>query len=514
MDVFDGHTHAFNAGFVPVYGILRAKGLSHETAEPTRAIIEAALERDKPDSLAIAVAPNAPQTAFMEMIAAEARGHAFHARGPDFIGRFALMMPRERLLTIEHILRDTPLTLTGTLSDAASATRLAPWLAADDDVTGLRVRADRVLRVASSLAGPVDDSDTALLGAAGRSVGTIIDWLLLLTRHESRLVSEFASFWRDPGTFVGRTHFMMDMVKHYLGHTVYGFADEQHDRMRAIVAEAALPLIGFTAFDPFRDDCLDIVKARTAKGFCGVKFYPPNGFRPIDNTRKDIKNGPPAGVVNQRNLDFFHWCVDHDIPVFTHCTPSGMESRKGVTGKFSDPKGWRQVLDIDGLSTLRLCFGHAGGQDGWLADFSDAGEQTWRQSYAATVVEICQSAKYPNVYCDFGYFDNALTDEGATRFQRRLEAACGPEGSKFRTTCCYGTDWHLVMVDNNAPTWPVRMRSILSSAALVRSAEDIMYRNAIRFLNLAGFLTRSGGALSAKERGVIESLLARVAATT
>jgi hypothetical protein len=178
MDLlFDGHIHAFNAGFVPVYGILRAKGLRHEDAEPARAIIEAALEREKPQSDSLGPAIEGAPRALMDMVDAEARGEASLDAGPDFIGRFVLMMPAEQLRSIAHVLRDTPRELPGRSSTEASAARLAPWLPATDDVGALRVRADSILRNAARLAGPIEADEVAFTAGRGKSAGGIVEWL-------------------------------------------------------------------------------------------------------------------------------------------------------------------------------------------------------------------------------------------------------------------------------------------------------------------------------------------------
>src|SRR5439155_8085338 len=122
---------------------------------------------------------------------------------------------------------------------------------------------------------------------------------------------------------------------------------DQFPRMLAAAAQSPIKMTGFVAFDPFRPDCLEVVKGGIAMGFAGVKFYPPNGYRPIGNSDADIVQYPGAPVkltgakVDAANKAFFQWCIAGDIPIFTHCTSGGMESRPGETGVFSDAKGWK-----------------------------------------------------------------------------------------------------------------------------------------------------------------------------
>ncbi len=501
MDLlFDGHTHIFNVGFLPVAGILLAHGASADNAIPTAAIVNHFLEREKPPEPAFSEGVRS-RLPLIDMLERHVDGTLELPSGRDFIAAFALSVPSHDLKELEGVLRSH----SDRAADVASRGRSEAMIAAArPDDADLRARLDLILRATARETGPIETGSGESIRAFNKSAGGIVEWLMTLTRHESRIVRQFAGFWSEPGHFLGRTHHMMDLAKHYQGKPEYDFATEQHDRMRAVAAEAEVPLIGFTAFDPFRDDSLNIVKRAISSGFCGVKFYPPSGYKPLGNTKKDIKNGPKPDVVNARNHEFFQWCVDNDVPVFTHCTAGGLESRPG-TGVFSDPHLWRDVLNTNGLSGLRLCFGHAGGQDGWLATTDEAGDSIWEASYAREVADLCET--FPNVFCDFGYFDEALTPPDSARFGARLSVAFRQFPKRLSIKCCFGTDWHLVTMESEAPNYPGQMRICLREAGLGAYTDQIMYKNALAYLDLPGFLRRSERALSERERSQIRTII-------
>ena len=73
---------------------------------------------------------------------------------------------------------------------------------------------------------------------------------------------------------------------------------------------------------------------------------------------------------------------------------------------------------------------------------------------------------------------------------------------------CYGTDWHLVARVNGAERYPERFRTALDATQTMKTrADDFMWRNARSFLNLPGFLKRSGNRLTEVEKRQIDRLL-------
>ena len=186
--------------------------------------------------------------------------------------------------------------------------------------------------------------------------------------------------------------------------------EEQLSRMQALAREYEGQLIWFAAFDPRR--CL---AGRSVAEYCdwmrsygchGFKFYPPMGYRAANNIDPALQT-----VVDA----FFAYCADptHDVPIFAHCTPTGMQHAKGA-GLHGDPQYWAAALA--GNKKLRLCLGHAGGGHqknqqtesfGWYAA---QGSQWTVSNWAQQVVELCRA--YENVYCEVGHLDKVL-DSGS-----------------------------------------------------------------------------------------------------
>ena len=515
--LIDGHTHVFNVGFLPLDGLMRVRGVPSLIARGVTHVLERLLERELPAAGALADASARPALMAMlesELIADMPSRVAPAFDEPDLITRFVQLVPQRDLEALRPVLIESE----GQISPATRAvtamrTRSATGAAVVDPNADDRRRLAELLREAARYGGAIESDDYTAMGLESFSGRGLIEWLLLLVQHESRIVNAFGKAWAPPQTFALSAHHMMDMEPHYPGKPpVYPFATEQLRRMRAVAATAPIPLVAFVAYSPFRNEWESIIDGALGNGFIGVKFYPPNGYRPIGNTDSDVANGMKGATVNDRNLQLYRKCRP-DVPIFTHCTSTGVEARPGITGKFSNPRHWRDVLSTAGLGDLRLCLGHAGGQEGWLAPPGPEGDNEWMHSYAHEVVELCVA--YDNVYCDFGFFDSILAGDHATNFQLRLATAITRYGERFARKCCYGTDWHLVSREAHAAEYPERFARLLSGNDVIAPyADDILCGNALRFLNLPGFFTRSGAALGNAERSRLEALASSTASLT
>lgn len=471
--IIDAHTHIFNVGFLPVEGILLTRGVSKRHAAALTDFFLNRLERDLPN---LSFAPD-PLISLVNEELRSGRGRIGFA--PDsFFTRFVDAVPDDALAALRHVLtQDLENSFSAVTRAETMSFRFTSAPRIDDD---MRRRLDQLLREADTVAGPVETggAEKKLLS---KGVGSIIKWLCLLIQHERRILEAFRFAWDLDSSFAAHIHFMMDMKNHYPGRPPeYDFERDQIPRMEAVASASPLHLFQFVAFDPFRDNSLEIVRnAIETRGFIGVKFYPPNGYKALGNEAEDIVNGPAPAEVDARNMRFFEWCVETDTPVFTHCTPEGMEARPNETGVFSDPKIWRELLEKPGLEKLRICFGHAGGEEGWTAPLSGNGQSGWSNTYASTVVELCNS--YENVYCDFGYFDGILNGK-SDQFAARLEWAIkGSPG--FARKCCYGSDWHLMTVDRNHREYAAEFARLLRENATLRPVLDSFMRaNVLSYL--------------------------------
>ena len=451
----DGHTHMFNVGFLPIEGIVLSRVDNADLADAIAALCERLVETERLEPASGLTGFAGERARLYERVQEELDAEEL-THTSEFIAEFVELVPPEDMEFLRHDLH----------RGASSVGKQSP---AEDGRANLKA----ILEWSDDRLGEVETSERRAI--RGKSVGSLIRWLLTLIIHESRIEEASRRYWKHIPPFQIRVHHMMDMELHYESRRVLYDRRERQQRMRTLQANA-VGLVGFVAYSPFREHAVDIVQhAIEEEGFSGVKFYPPNGYRPIDNKPDDIVDGPSAAEVNARNLDLFHYCADpeKDVPIFTHCTSTGMESRPGHTGCFSNPKGWETVLNTEGLSSLRLCFGHAGGQDGWLAQ-SDA---DFENSYAGKVVYLCET--FDNVYCDFGYFDKLLQRDSADVFRHRLDRVFESH-EQFRRRCCFGSDWHLIAMEKHAKEFGKIFADLVSPS--LRDA--VMGGNAASFLKL------------------------------
>jgi predicted TIM-barrel fold metal-dependent hydrolase len=291
-------------------------------------------------------------------------------------------------------------------------------------------------------------------------------WFLFMRNSELNL---FASLQQDAS--VGRIRvskflYMMMDVDYFFnkpGENTYksnfDFVDRQIANFEALNTQLGDKVIGFVAFNPARVDGLDIVQRALGAGFRGVKFYPPMGYKAMGNTEP----------FESRIMGLFDHCVQNDIPVFTHCNNAGFEAYPGQSGINSSPVHWDKLLQIPKYRNLRVCFGHAGGGEGWFAknqdtdfvlaadvdaslikDSSKEQAANWNHSYAALVFKLCVT--YPNVYCDASYLDEMVRPSGflnkteAKKFKIRLDKLFQSDPD-FSRKIMYGSDWHMLMKD-------------------------------------------------------------------
>jgi predicted TIM-barrel fold metal-dependent hydrolase len=293
---------------------------------------------------------------------------------------------------------------------------------------------------------------TALMDSTawGKSENYLEFFLTMLNSEEEMLAKVIDGY--GPGLPpLQVVHFMMDMQMAYPGEKPpeYPFFPMLVEKMQKLQRNHPAEVYGFCAFDPrrpgnWRERCEDAIK----KGFIGFKFYPPLGYRP---------SGDKPEIQAATN-DFFDYCVARDLPVFAHCTPQGFQTRY-KEGKNAHPNNWKAVLENERWSKLRLCLGHAGGEDvvtdeisspGWMA--ADDNEWACDDNFARIVTELCTT--YPNVYCEVANMFHMLNPDNGATFVANLERARTAASDAGRPydlmdKMAYGTDWHMPdMVDN------------------------------------------------------------------
>ena len=219
-----------------------------------------------------------------------------------------------------------------------------------------------------------------------------IRWVYLMQHSETDIYETLKINVPDMKYYV---HHMMDVDNYFEGDSTFDFVTKQIPNMQRLNEMFKDKLIGFVAYDPQKENCLKIVKDAVEKrGFKGVKFYPPMGYRALGNTNENIK-------YNQRNEALFSYCIEKDLPIFTHCNNQGFEAAEH-SGYNSNPLFWEMVLKQEKFKTLRLNLAHAGGIQGWFCEVvndeqvkvdiidnniydADGDQTTWNRSYAKLV---------------------------------------------------------------------------------------------------------------------------------
>ena len=138
----------------------------------------------------------------------------------------------------------------------------------------------------------------------------------------------------------------------------------------------------------------------------GIKLYPALGFQPYPANQQDWPN----------YLGFYQWCVEHDIPMTSHCQSVSFNTNTpGADHPNSKPEHWAKVLQTEGLGDLRINFAHFGGGGNLKSLFKDGYIHTDNATYK--IIEMLRD--YPNTYADLAAIDFA-DDDISTNFAKLL----------------------------------------------------------------------------------------------
>lgn len=382
----------------------------------------------------------------------------------------------------------------------------------------------RIDAVERSLRDNLTDDDWAqlrkALGLISRALNrSAVDFLVALRTRDGDQETRFhRAFEGQVDLVVSHT---MDLAPIYDqeedGEVLIEFPTEQLDRMNAFQSEPDSKMLYFVAYNPFRGGgSLDIVKeAIESRGAYGVKVYPPAGYRPSGNSIPNKPFAPLTGAperqwkrryiepasapgkqtrltgeeLDARLCALFGYCAENDIPVFTHCHTGEFEARAGYGVCMANPRWWRPILEK--FPRLRVCFGHAGGEDFWFGSnrltAADGGDPQVERysSWGRMVFELCVT--YENVYCEFGALDEPLTPRGRDRFTALLSELIQhpPIGATydFASKVCYGSDWFMPSAATDRRDALASWRTIFASAPLLPFHRAFFAGNAWGYLN-------------------------------
>ncbi len=327
-------------------------------------------------------------------------------------------------------------------------------------------------------------------------------WFMVMMYSEKSLYAQLAN---DNKGVTNYLHLMMDVDHFFVDeetsrfyNSYYSFQPTQISRMAQLQKDHEKELIGFVAFNPARENWLEIITQALSRGFNGVKFYPPMGYLPFTDANS---------VYRERIEQLIDYCVEKEVPLFTHCNNSGFQAFPlKYSGYKSNPIHWEKVLKIAKNKKLRLCLGHAGGGEGWCAtnsatdhvepirisatdikDKSPEEQPNWNNSYAAMVFKLC--VEYPNVYCDFSYLDDIINGDGSPisekqdNLKKRLLKLFKSQ-PKFAKKIIYGSDWHMLYREGKNAVYYQTYKTFFELPELVAYQDDFFQNNAKAYLRL------------------------------
>jgi predicted TIM-barrel fold metal-dependent hydrolase len=525
VPVVDVHTHLFNARDLPLAGILNAQGVPADVAESLAAVINwwTPDEEDRQSRAGTAKVPPGPATEDLRRVTATIRANTSTRRGraPGGSSLLAPLTPLQRARLVEFAGRPAPAT-----RDGGGTRATTPDEADVETVARALARAQFPPGDSHVLGGPLTDR------GALADLGGYVRFLGVVTSSHARIARQMSDRQYPPVRLF--VHHMMDMAATYADAPALPF-DRQWDAMARLDASAGGKLVHFVAYDPFRrGDALDYVKRGVAAGAIGVKFYPPSGYSATRNVIEPQPRGDAgaarrwrsryggdrpldAAAIDALNRALFQYCVDNDLPIFTHCTSTGFESVPGY-GLKSDPKYWAATLEE--FPNLRLCFGHAGGDSFWFSPPADDVPATGPvgAAFGAEVVRLCLA--YPNVYCEAGYLERILDPANSGNFKARLGSIIdrpstavdgGGVAWKFGDKFMYGTDWFMISLERHPERYLADFWRVFNEDAALRPWAGAFFgRNAVKFLRLADVAGRPDGPFTPAQRAYWQKLVADV----
>ena len=372
----------------------------------------------------------------------------------------------------------------------------------------------------------------------------VVRFIWMLTQNDAEMARLFRAEYAEApmrGHPLMVSH-LMDLAPVYDqapdGNELLDFATQQVKRAEAFQKRPDSGMVYFVAYNPYRDhwmnekpgDALRVVRtAIEQQGAWGVKVYPPSGYRPAGN---EIQ-GPVRALfsawpgkewdarylglgasrdaeLDRRLEELLVWCIKTEVPVFVHAGTGEFEARKGYGLYHSNPHFWRRFLEShpepDGSPCrLRLCLGHAGGEDFWFGGKNYA-------SWGSEVYDLCR--EFPNVYCEITTQHALLDPDKQAYFAAHLmelfeapDRLTGKNRYPFAKKLLYGTDWYLPDAGKRRDIL-MATEQVFLHEKLRPHYDDYFNGNTLRFLNAKARLRDSRHPLPPEVRTRLQEFLA------
>jgi predicted TIM-barrel fold metal-dependent hydrolase len=242
-----------------------------------------------------------------------------------------------------------------------------------------------------------------------------------------------------------------------------GSDDDLFEAQTAGTSQAVLAYPGrifpFFAVNPARRDYFQRMReALEKRGFVGIKLYPSLGFK-LDQIE-----------------DVFHYCVTAETPILVHCSQGGFYSTKPMIAN-GHPKHWKKLLEKEPFATLKVCFGHFGGDENMVK--KNGLDGSWTQQ----ILDL-MTPEHPGVYADIAYHTGPMDGgENENNYFANLETWLAD--SILGKRILFGTDFFLVRRRLREENHWAYFQAKLSQTSLGQSAfNKIAVDNPADFLGL------------------------------
>jgi len=322
-----------------------------------------------------------------------------------------------------------------------------------------------------------------------RSIGRVIH---SMTPGNSRdLFDRYVAFL-NIGNFSSQDDIFSFLIEHYPKGSVFAVLsmdmefmgagpcpisfEKQLEELATIKIKWGDSIRPFICADPRREGITHLVKKYIEeKGFAGVKIYPALGFYPFDERLNGV----------------YDYCVQHALPVITHCGRNGIyfkypvrndmlhhpitgaplkrRSNLSFSDEYTDPANYIHLLSK--FPDLKIDIAHFGGTPEWDAYLATRWDSSRPESWLKVIIELIRNERFPNVYADIACTVPDL------RLMNLLKTLLGD--TTLRSRILMGTDFYIAETTVSERAHSINIRGSISHEDYIQIAET----NPIAFLS-------------------------------
>ncbi len=366
----------------------------------------------------------------------------------------------------------------------------------------LRLRADYSTTLAREIyreSSGVQDRSARSFQSNSRLLSTI-RWAGLLTRSRNDIFGELKRLFGNEGQIRIFSPSLVDFQRWLRPRDTVSSVRSQIDVTSRIAQLQKEDLIlPFAPFCPLRAaleaedsgdpnfDTLALLKYAVARGFAGVKLYPPMGFLPIGNAdlpnRPFVRRWPRGGgrALDDQLLKLYDWCVAEGVPIKAHANNS--LAAQPCSSLYASPTNWVPVVSQPRYRQLRLNLAHFGGFDETLDPpkrCRDPQGRDWEEILAGML------GQFPNLYFDIGYWSELLSP-GSEGYENVVNKTIALFQSQplIAERMMYGSDWLMLGREPAHNTYKRRVEDALARMFPDPGQRDaVLGENALRYLDL------------------------------